>query len=182
MFVRIQVYYCAIHIWYPTASRIIFSRYDTTLNTRNGYQPKLSSKGALHSYRLHRKLYSRAYIRKLDRLFSSLTCSLCLVFIINFDSLTLIYLGMRQVRQSQFFRIFQQKVPSVFSNISLGQFGPKTGSGRIALWALLHRRKLLKIEHFCFFALQKRPSFQIRCCKIPVYRFHSKYAPILPQF
>ena len=67
---------------------------------------------------------------------------------------------MRQVRQSQFFRIFQQKVPSVFSNISLGQFGPKTGSGRIALWALLHRRKLLKIEHFCFFALQKRPSFR----------------------
>ena len=89
---------------------------------------------------------------------------------------------MRQVRQSQHFRIFQRKVPSVFSNISLCQFGPKTGSGRIALWALLHRRKLLKIEHFCFFALQKRPSFQIRYCKIPVYRFHSKYAPILPQF
>ena len=35
--------------------------------------------GALHSYRLHRKLYLRAYIRKLDRLFSSLTCSLCSV-------------------------------------------------------------------------------------------------------
>ena len=35
--------------------------------------------GALHSYRLHRKLYLRAYIGKLDRPFSSLTCSLCLV-------------------------------------------------------------------------------------------------------
>ena len=52
---------------------------------------------------------------------------------------------MRQVQQSQFFRIIQHKVPSVFSNISLGQFGPKTDSRRIVLWALLHRRKLLKI-------------------------------------
>ena len=57
---------------------------------------------------------------------------------------------MRQVQQFQFFRISHQKVPSVFSNISLGQFGPKTGSRRIALWtlfklALLHRQKLLKI-------------------------------------
>ena len=59
---------------------------------------------------------------------------------------------MRQVQQFQF---FQQKVPTVFSNISLGQFGPKTGSRRIALWALLHRRKLLKIQKFCIFALQK---------------------------
>ena len=89
---------------------------------------------------------------------------------------------MRQVQQFQFFRISHQKVPSVFSNISLGQFGPKTGSRRIALWALLHRRKLLKILKICIFALQKRPSFQIRYCKIPVYRFPSKYAPILPQF
>ena len=53
-------------------------------------------------------------------------------FIINFDSLTIIYLWMRQVQQCQSFRMFQQKVPSVFSNISLGQFGPKTGSRRIA--------------------------------------------------
>ena len=52
---------------------------------------------------------------------------------------------MRQVQQFQFFRISHQKVPSVFSNISLGQFGPKTDSRRIALWALLNRRKLLKI-------------------------------------
>ena len=89
---------------------------------------------------------------------------------------------MRQVQQFQFFRISHQKVPSVFSNTSLGQFGPKTGSRRIALWALLHRRKLLKILKICIFALQKRPSFQIRYCKIPVYRFPSKYAQILPQF
>ena len=44
---------------------------------------------------------------------------------------------MRHNQQRQFFRIFQQKKFPVFSNISLGQFGPKTGSGCIALWALL---------------------------------------------
>ena len=66
-------------------------------------------------------------------------------FIVNYDSLTIIYLWMRQVQQCQFFRIFQQKVPSVVSNISLGQFGQKRGSERTVLWALLHRRKLLNI-------------------------------------
>ena len=63
----------------PDCIQIIFFHYNTTPNARNGYQPRVSSKGALHSYRLHRKLYLRAYIRKLDRLFSSLTCSLCSV-------------------------------------------------------------------------------------------------------
>ena len=35
-------------------------------------------------------------------------------FIINFDSLTLTYLGMRHNQQRQFFRIFQQKNFSCF--------------------------------------------------------------------
>ena len=80
-----------------------------------------------------------------------------------------------EYQQCQFFRIFRQKVHPIFFTISLGQFGPKTCSGRIALCALLHRRKLVEIEHFCIFSMQKRPSFYIRCCKIPVYRFYSKY-------
>ena len=66
-------------------------------------------------------------------------------FIINFDILTFIYFEMKYDQQCQFFRIFRQKFQPVFSNIALGQFGPKTGSGRIALWALLHRRKLVEI-------------------------------------
>ena len=80
-----------------------------------------------------------------------------------------------EYQQCQFFRIFRQKVHPIFFTISLGQFGPKTCSGRIALCALLHRRKLVEIEYFCIFSMQKRPSFYIRCCKIPVYRFYSKY-------
>ena len=102
--------------------------------------------------------------------------------IVKFDLLTIIYLEMKYDQQCQFFRIFRQKIHPLFSNISLGQFGPKTGSARIALWALLHRRKLVEIEHFCMFSMQKRPSFQMECCDLPVYRFHSKYAQILPQF
>ena len=147
--IGIQVHYCAVYIWHPTAQRIIFFYYNTTLNTRNGYQPRVSSKGALHSYRLHRKLYLRAYryLRALRAWQAVFLPNLLLLFgfIINFASLTIIYLWMRQVQQFQFFRISHQKVPPVFSNISLGQFGPKTGSRRIALWALLNRRKLLKI-------------------------------------
>ena len=73
------------------------------------------------------------------------------------------------------FQNFSAKSSPHFFTISLGQFGPKTCSGRIALCALLHRRKLVEIEHFCIFSMQKRPSFYIRCCKIPVYRFYSKY-------
>ena len=79
------------------------------------------------------------------------------------------------------FQNFSAKSHPVFSTILLWQFGPKTSSGRIALCAFLHRRKLVEIEHFCIFSMQKRPSFYIRCCKIPVYRFYSKCAPILSQ-
>ena len=89
---------------------------------------------------------------------------------------------MRYDQQCQFFRNFHQNIQPVFSNISLGQFGPKTGSGRIALWAHLRRRKLVESENLCTRELQKRPSFQIGCFKIPVHQFHSKYAPFLPQF
>ena len=110
-----QIYPCLSEYKSSTAPSIFgtrlhqgsfFSRYNTTLNTRNGYQPKVSSKGpgALHSYRLHSEAWQAVFLPNLLLVFG---------FIINFDSLTLIYLGMRQVRQSQFFRIFQRKVPSI---------------------------------------------------------------------
>ena len=63
------------------------------------------------------------------------------------------------INNVSFSEFFRQKNHPVLSNILLGQFGPKTNSGRIALWALLHRQKLVEIEHFAFFQCRNVPAF-----------------------
>ena len=78
-----------------------------------------------------------------------------------------IKLGMRYDQQCKFFRVIRQKVHPVFSNISLGQYGPKNRFCTHCIVSSLTPAKISWNWGFCILSLRKRPSFQTRCCKLP---------------
>ena len=87
-----------------------------------------------------------------------------------------------EYQQCQFFRIFSVKSsPPFFYHFARSIWTKNRFRTHCIVRSLTPAKIRWNWAFLHIFSMQKRPSFYIRCCKIPVYRFYSTYAHILSQ-